>query len=315
MSLHNSISAATETVDTLRTKRVLLVLSRGAGGNTLTGLADQISGYLTEHSASVETLAFRRAETPVTDLNIPDRVVGEGYDVIVVAGGDGTIRAIAQDLWHRGVRTPIGIVPTGSANMLARSLHIPLSIPKSLDVLRRGSNKVVAAGLLNEQHLFFIGACFGHLARVTLDAEQMAKSHIGWPAYALAAVRRMWYTARRDVRLTIERESAEELHVRAHSVLALLEPSARTLVPPVQMDTWPITVCWGTSLSFLGAAGVALSWLVFRRPNRCVCVRGAERVIVDNFAADEMYLDGDRFEEVGPPYDIRPVKEGIPVWV
>lgn len=59
--------------------------------------------------------------------------VGEGADIVVAVGGDGTINEVARSLVHTD--TSLGIIPCGSGNGLARHLHIPLSVNSALHII------------------------------------------------------------------------------------------------------------------------------------------------------------------------------------
>src|SRR5918994_4464847 len=58
--------------------------------------------------------------------------VEAGVDLVIAAGGDGTIRIVADGLANSGI--PMGIVPAGTANLLAHSLDLPMKEPDAVDV-------------------------------------------------------------------------------------------------------------------------------------------------------------------------------------
>ncbi len=74
----------------------------------------------------------------------------EGFDTIVAAGGDGTVRAVAQYL----VGTPLrlGILPVGTANNVARSLGISFELEEAMRVLARGYERQVDVGRVGEEY-------------------------------------------------------------------------------------------------------------------------------------------------------------------
>lgn len=79
-------------------------------------------------------------------------------DAMIAGGGDGTISAAAALAWRRGM--PLGIVPAGTMNLFARSLHIPLDIDAALEALARGHVARVDIGTANGHpfvHQFSVG--------------------------------------------------------------------------------------------------------------------------------------------------------------
>lgn len=294
----------------LATKRVLIVLSERAGGNGRSAL-EQIVAEVRQLAAEVEPLFFDRAEQPVAALDIPGRVEREGFDAVVVCGGDGTIREVLQALWLAGRKTPVGIVPTGSANVLARMLGLPLDRAAALERLREARVREMPAAVLNERCLFLIAACFGHLARVTLDADRLGKQRYGWLAYGLAGLRYLWWSPRQTARLRMNPNPSGVADVLAHSMLVLLDPGARLLVPPEQWTLSPLTICWGDNRTIFGSLSILYSWLYLRRSNRHAKVLGTERIEVAGFKHDEVYIDGDHLHGLEGPYVIQPVPEPI----
>jgi YegS/Rv2252/BmrU family lipid kinase len=82
--------------------------------------------------------------------------VQEGYDIIVAAGGDGTINEVASSLVGCQ-QACLGIIPLGSGNGIARSLGIPLSLKKAVQQLLRPEQALIDIGKVNDR--FFVGIC------------------------------------------------------------------------------------------------------------------------------------------------------------
>jgi YegS/Rv2252/BmrU family lipid kinase len=93
---------------------------------------------------------------------LASRVVEEGSQLVVAAGGDGTANEVASALV--GGPTPLAILPTGSGNGLARVLEIPREPAEALRALRGGTIRAMDVGLLN-------GEPFLNVAGIGLDAE------------------------------------------------------------------------------------------------------------------------------------------------
>jgi diacylglycerol kinase family enzyme len=130
------------------------------------------------------------AEDPGRSMGVA--ALQDGYDVIVAAGGDGTVRAVAGGVLGSGV--PFGIVPMGTGNLLARNLGIPLgSFSAALELALLGRDRPIDVGMVTfderapEPFLVITGA--------GLDADTMGSTNdnlkklIGWGAYIEAGGR------------------------------------------------------------------------------------------------------------------------------
>jgi diacylglycerol kinase family enzyme len=83
---------------------------------------------------------------------------GGEVDLVAVAGGDGTMNAAAEGLVATGL--PLGILPTGTANDLARTLGIEADLEAAVKVIAAGHTRRIDLGLVNG-HPFFNVASMG----------------------------------------------------------------------------------------------------------------------------------------------------------
>src|SRR5262245_129082 len=111
---------------------------------------------------------------------------GRDVDMIVVAGGDGTLNAVAAGVME--AKRPMGILPTGTANDLARTLGIPLDLEGALQVIAEGNRRRIDVGAVNGK-LFFNVASIGMAAEIALTLTSDIKRRFGKLGYALAAMR------------------------------------------------------------------------------------------------------------------------------
>jgi YegS/Rv2252/BmrU family lipid kinase len=102
----------------------------------------------------------------------------EGYDFLMVSGGDGTINEAMNGLV--GSSTVLGILPSGTGNSLAREVGLPINPRKALEVLRKGKTHDVYLGLAN-------GKYFGLMVGIGFDAE--AVHHV---SYSLKRIFGRW---------------------------------------------------------------------------------------------------------------------------
>lgn len=141
--------------------------------------------------------------------------VEEGVDLVLVAGGDGTVRVVCAQLAHTGI--PVGVVPAGTGNLLARNLGIPLDMDDALNQLLDGQNRridlvrVDGDGL--ETDRFAVMAGLGLDAAIISDAPNELKKRLGWTAYVVSAARNINHPSVR-VKIKIDDEPARERRVR-----------------------------------------------------------------------------------------------------
>jgi YegS/Rv2252/BmrU family lipid kinase len=107
-------------------------------------------------------------------------------DAVVAAGGDGTMNAAAPGLMRSGL--PLGILPLGTGNDLARTLGIPTDLDAAADVIVRGHLRRIDVGEVNG-HPFFNVASLGLSAELARGLSPSAKRRWGRLSYAWAALR------------------------------------------------------------------------------------------------------------------------------
>lgn len=98
------------------------------------------------------------------------RAAHEGAELVIVAGGDGTVHAVANGLV--GTPSVMGIIPTGTLNNLARSLDIPDNIPAACLAIATGETRAIDVGMINE-HVFLEAAGVGLEARLAPAGEEI----------------------------------------------------------------------------------------------------------------------------------------------
>ncbi len=132
-------------------------------------------------------------ETSVDDAGrqMTHAALTAGADVVVAAGGDGTVRVVASELARTGV--PLGILPAGTSNMLARNLSLPLQMDRALDVVLAGQDRAIdlvrmTGDEMDDDHFVVMGG-LGLDAAIMQGAPDDLKKRVGWPAYFIAGLR------------------------------------------------------------------------------------------------------------------------------
>ncbi len=115
--------------------------------------------------------------------------MSEDYDMIIVRGGDGTFNETVNGLMKAGVKKPIGYIPSGTTNDLAKALGIPNNTRQAMDIIIGGNPVPHDIGLLNDERYYTYIACFGAFTSASYRTPQEKKNAMGHLAYMLEAVK------------------------------------------------------------------------------------------------------------------------------
>jgi diacylglycerol kinase family enzyme len=134
---------------------------------------------------------------------------------VMVCGGDGTVREVCAELAGTGI--PVGIVPAGTGNLLARNLGIPLSHDAAVDTVLNGQDQAIDTVRIEGDGLsptrFVVMAGLGLDAAIMAHAPEALKARIGWPAYVVAGARQLRFPALR-VDISVDGEPPVRRRVR-----------------------------------------------------------------------------------------------------
>jgi len=145
--------------------------------------------------------------------------VREGAELVVVCGGDGTVRAVCGGVAASGV--PVGVVPAGTGNLLARNLDLPLWLNGAVEVALNGQDRpidlvrVSGDGLPDDEHCLVM-AGMGFDAAMMEGANERIKARVGWLAYVVSGLRNSMFPA---VRLELRVDDGEWTRHRARTVI------------------------------------------------------------------------------------------------
>jgi diacylglycerol kinase family enzyme len=159
-------------------RRFYLITNPGAG---LTGspLLDAVGNALLR--AGAELTLTQPGDIETARHQVREAASSARYDAVLAAGGDGTIRQVAASLI--GTRTPLGIVPVGTGNVLAHEIGVTPEAGAIADMLLHGPLiEAVCARANEEPFLLMAGAGFD--GRVIAALDHRLKSHVGKAAYA-----------------------------------------------------------------------------------------------------------------------------------
>ncbi len=163
-------------------RALLLVNSQSRRGRQLLGRAIEILD-----SMGLE-LIYRSTKRS-SDFQDLIRQYADRVDCVIIGGGDGTLNAALPALMD--TRLPLGILPLGTANDLARTLGIPADLRQACAIVAQGQTKPIDVGQVNDRYFFNV-ASIGLSVNITRQLSGDIKKRWGVLAYAIAAIQALW---------------------------------------------------------------------------------------------------------------------------
>lgn len=191
---------------------ITLVVNPAKAGDDLDALTDELTRRCAEAGLPAPVVLTTSVEDP--GLGQARQAVEDGAGLVLAAGGDGTVRAVAEALAGTGV--PLGVVPLGTGNLLARNLGLPIARADAIETALLGRDRAIDVGRLDDGTVFAVMAGAGFDAAMMREAPEGLKAAVGWPAYIVGGVRSL----RRDrVSLELRLDGRPPVHARVRTVL------------------------------------------------------------------------------------------------
>ncbi|MBW4551606.1 MAG: lipid kinase [Aphanocapsa sp. GSE-SYN-MK-11-07L] len=113
----------------------------------------------------------------------------EQVDLVIIGGGDGTLNAAIAALVE--TQLPLGIIPLGTANDLARTLAIPVALSEACQIIAAGHTQRIDLGWVNGKYFFNV-ASLGLSVQITRSLTRDVKRRWGILAYGITALQALW---------------------------------------------------------------------------------------------------------------------------
>lgn len=158
--------------------------------NPVSGQGDRNQDLQTIQTALSPHLSLEIYETsPDADAeHLAQVAVREGAELVIAAGGDGTVSAVATALL--GTSIPLGVIGRGTANAFANALDIPTELEAACDAIAHGTTRVIDAARCNDQTMVLL-AGVGLEAETIRNANREAKDRLGVLAYIFAGLNQL----------------------------------------------------------------------------------------------------------------------------
>lgn len=248
--------------DLLLYQHALVIINPVSGQEDDGQLRQMIEDRLNAAQISYEV---RETQGENDALGWAEQAAPEGFEVVIVAGGDGTVMEAVSGLIKSGVSLPLAQIPSGTANLLARALLIPTDPQAALELIFTGKQEKLDVGYLpDEQRYFSLMAGAGYDARLIKDASRKLKNSLGFAAYLLTGVKNLFGLPRSRIELEID---GQQHHFRAHTVLVInvgqIGSNLVTLGPDIYPHDGKLNLAVFSSISWLGA--IRILFLILTR--------------------------------------------------
>ncbi|MDY0395646.1 diacylglycerol kinase [Virgibacillus halophilus] len=137
------------------------------------------------------------------------KAIDRGYDLIVAAGGDGTINEVINGMAEQDGRPKLGIIPVGTTNDFARALSIPKGIQNAVDIILEDKSMPLDIGKVND-HYFMNIAGGGKLTELTYEVPSKLKTMIGQLAYYIKGIEMLPFIKPTHTRVELDGELIDE---------------------------------------------------------------------------------------------------------
>ena len=189
----------------LMKKKLMLIYTHTAGNGTFKTELDTVFSILTPKF----DISVFRANNLYEIKNFMQTIKPSEYDVIIAAGGDGTLNTIASAIVKNGLNCILGIIPAGTSNDFARKIGIERAYSSASEIIINGKVKEIDVGFVNES--FFINVFgIGTLTNVSNYVNQQAKSALGNMAYYFKGLEKLQRLEPMKLRITNSHTTYED---------------------------------------------------------------------------------------------------------
>ncbi|MDO7880775.1 diacylglycerol/lipid kinase family protein [Salinibacterium soli] len=223
--------------------------------------------------------------------------VRRGASVVLAAGGDGTVRAVAEGLRDTGI--PLCIVASGTGNLLARNLELPLTdLDTAIAAAFTGEDRVIDLGISEitradgstEEHAFLVMAGLGLDAKMIKNTSTKLKKAVGWLAYIDGIARSL--PELKPVRVQYSLDGGPQRALSVHTIIignCGVLPGGFLLMPDAEPDDGMLDVA---ALRPQGPFGWAKVWQKVAWENGVLRKSALGRKLIDlsKDARDVTYL-------------------------
>ena len=222
-----------------------------------------------------------------------ERALEQEYDLLIVAGGDGTLNEVVNGIAEQPNLPKLGIIPMGTVNDFGRALHLPSNIMKAVDVIVNGHTTQVDIGKMNSRYFINLAAG-GKLTEVSYETPSKLKSIVGPFAYYIKGFEMLPQMKAVDIRIEYDGEIFQGEALLFLLGLTNSMAGFEKLVPDAKLDDgyFTLIIVEKANLAELGHI-MTLASRGEHTKHPKVIYKKAKSVSISSFANMQLNVDGE----------------------
>jgi YegS/Rv2252/BmrU family lipid kinase len=224
-------------------KKALVVLNPSSGTAGGDKAEEALKGYLDKANLKYEIILTKKDENVGEVIR---RRLKEGFDLVVAAGGDGTVSAVIDGLMKTSI--PLSILPMGTGNLLAKELNIPLKIEDAVGVISSSPRSKKIDVMKIDKRIFVLNASVGYSPIILRSTTTSEKNRFGNLAYFVNAIIHLFRLRLRGYEITVDGKvdtsrAVECMVFNAGAVARILYPKGPEVnLYDGHLDVWVLTL-------------------------------------------------------------------------
>jgi YegS/Rv2252/BmrU family lipid kinase len=294
--------------------KVFMVYNPVAGSDDAGAGLEEIKGRFEETDWQFK-LYETTGEENIQEI-VRTAIQDEAYDLVLAAGGDGTVANVASGLI--GSEVPLGIIPLGTGNMLAQELDIPPNAEGALDVLTGHFmiKRLDAMHIPGKDAYYFIAISIGVSSAIMQNTRREQKRRFGFFAYIWNAIVQFTGLRLNHFRMRIDGKSltgwASEVLIINTGLLGVKRVRSELGILP---DDGKVEACILRSRTFLDIVKVIWNLLILqgKKHPEFQCMDARERIVIETGDPITIEADGEVVGET--PVEIEVIPRAVRIVV
>lgn len=166
--------------------KVKFIYNPYSGENTIIGDIDRV--IMSHQKKGYTVVPFRISYD--CDISKAFEDIAEGYSYVLIAGGDGTVDTVVNQMKIRNIDLPIAILPTGTANDFAKFIGMPADVEEACEQILKSKVKKLDVGRINDKYFVNV-ASTGLFTDVSQKTDVNMKNTIGKLAYYVKGIEQL----------------------------------------------------------------------------------------------------------------------------